>query len=181
LVLAAALRWREVDVLRAYANFAFQINAVPTRYGPARALARYPGIARLLIDLFRGRFDATVPAGTAPTPAALNRALETVATLADDRAIRRLIGLVTGTTRTNYFRHGGADPTFRSGGVPYISLKFRCADVDELRRTRLLYEVFVFSSRMEGIHLRAAPVSRGGIRWSDRPDDFRMEVMGLVQ
>src|SRR5690606_31967908 len=63
----------------------------------------------------------------------------------------------------------------------YISLKFRCADVEELRRSRLLYEVFVYSSRMEGIHLRAASVSRGGIRWSDRHDDFRMEVMGLVQ
>src|SRR5690606_14185126 len=58
---------------------------------------------------------------------------------------------------------------------------FRCADVEELRRSRLLYEVFVFSARMEGIHLRAAPVSRGGIRWSDRPDDYRTEIMGLVQ
>ncbi|HET7320999.1 MAG TPA: NAD-glutamate dehydrogenase domain-containing protein, partial [Longimicrobiaceae bacterium] len=63
----------------------------------------------------------------------------------------------------------------------YISIKIRCADVEELRKNRLLFEIFVFSSRMEGIHLRAAPVSRGGIRWSDRPDDFRTEVMGLVQ
>ena len=85
-----------------------------------------------------------------------------------------------GTVRTNYFRTGGADPTARSGGVPYMSFKIRSADVDELKKTRLLYEIFVHSSRMEGIHLRGAPVSRGGIRWSDRPDDFRTEVLGLV-
>ena len=102
-------------------------------------------------------------------------------TLSDDRALRRIVSLIEATTRTNYFRHGGVNPTFRSGGVPYISIKIRCADVEELRKSRLLYEVFVFSSRMEGIHLRAAPVSRGGIRWSDRPDDFRTEVLGLVQ
>lgn len=181
LVLAAGLRWREVDLLRTYANYAFQINAVPTRHGPARALARYPEIARLLIDLFRGRFDETAPPENMPDSETCNRALEAVDTLADDRAIRSLINLIQATTRTNYFRHGGADPTFRSGGVPYISLKLRCADVEELRRTRLLYEIYVYSARMEGIHLRAAPVSRGGIRWSDRPDDFRMEVLGLVQ
>lgn len=181
LVLPAGLRWREVDVIRAYANYAFQINAIPTRHGVARALARYPELPRLLIDLFKARFDPDAAAGSAPSPEVLYRALEQVVTLADDRAIRRLIELIQGTTRTNYFRHGGADPTFTSGGVPYISLKFRCADVEELRRSRLLYEVFVFSARMEGIHLRAAPVSRGGIRWSDRPDDFRTEIMGLVQ
>lgn len=181
LVLAAGLRWREVDLLRTYANYAFQINAVPTRHGPARALARHPEIAGLLIDLFRGRFDDTAPANISPDSDTCNRALESVDTLADDRAIRSLINLIQATTRTNYFRHGGADPTFRSGGVPYISVKLRCADVEELRRTRLLYEIYVYSARMEGIHLRAAPVSRGGIRWSDRPDDFRMEVLGLVQ
>jgi glutamate dehydrogenase len=180
LVLASGLRWREVDVLRAYGNYAFQIQAVPTRFGTARALTRYPEIARLLVELFRVRFDPA--ARGAPSPlAGINRALEKVVTLADDRAIRRMVGLIDGTTRTNYYRHGGADPVRRSGGVPYLSLKFHSADVEELRRTRLLYEVFVFSARMEGIHLRAAPVSRGGIRWSDRPDDFRTEVMGLVQ
>src|SRR5690606_14968822 len=89
--------------------------------------------------------------------------------------------LVAATTRTSYYRHGGGDPTVRSGAVPYLSLKFRRADVEDLRSTRLLYELFLFSSRMEGIHRRAAPTSRGGIRWSDRPDDYRTEVLGLVQ
>ncbi len=65
--------------------------------------------------------------------------------------------------------------------MPYLSIKVRSADVEELKKTRLLYEVYVHSSRMEGVHLRAAPVSRGGIRHSDRHDDFRTEIMGLVQ
>jgi glutamate dehydrogenase len=190
LVLHAGLRWREVDVIRTYANYAFQIGAVPARFGVARALVRHPEVARLLIELFRARFDPAglrqeaperLEEGVAALRAAIGGALETVTTLADDRALRRLATLIEATTRTNYFRHGGDDPTFRSGGAPYISIKIHCADVEELRRSRLLYEVFVFSSRMEGIHLRGAPVSRGGLRWSDRPDDFRTEVLGLVQ
>jgi glutamate dehydrogenase len=183
LVLEVGMRWREVDVLRTYANYAAQIGAVPSRLAPARALVRYPEVARLVLGYFRARFD---PAATA-TPeeqealfADLTRGLEAVTSLADDRALRRLAGLVAGTVRTNYYRGGGADPTRRSGGVPYVSIKVRSADVEELKKSRLLYEVYVHSSRMEGIHLRGAPVSRGGIRWSDRPDDFRTEVLGLV-
>ncbi|HEU4455817.1 MAG TPA: NAD-glutamate dehydrogenase domain-containing protein, partial [Longimicrobium sp.] len=106
--------------------------------------------------------------------------LEAVTSLSDDRALRRLGNLIEATVRTNYFRHGGADPSARSGGVPYISIKVRSADMEELKKTRLLYEVYVHSSRMEGVHLRGSSVSRGGIRWSDRHDDFRTEVLGLV-
>ncbi len=190
LVLAAGLRWREVDLLRTYSNFAFQSDAVPSRFAPARALLRHPHIARLLLALFNVKFDPhpdlRLPDTWDDDPVeavrgAIAGALEGVNALADDRAIRRVLNLVLATTRTNYFRHGGADPTRRSGGVPYISIKIRCADVEELRRSRLLYEIFVHSIRMEGVHLRGAAVSRGGIRWSERPDDFRIEVLGLVQ
>jgi glutamate dehydrogenase len=190
LVLPAGLRWREVDLLRTYANYAFQSDAVPSRFSPARALLRHPDIAQLLVALFAARFDpepgSRMPDGwkTDPVQAlqgAITGALEGVTSLADDRAIRRLYSLVMATTRTNYYRNGGADVTRRSGGVPYISIKVECTHVEELRRSRLLYEVFVHSARMEGIHLRGAAVSRGGIRWSDRPDDFRTEVLGLTQ
>jgi glutamate dehydrogenase len=200
LVLTAGLRWREVDVLRTYANYVFQIGAVPTRLSITRALTRNPEVARLLFELFRVRFDPELETrggnggdaarrasgigraeATEALRGALGGALQGVATLADDRALRRLLAVIDGTVRTNYYRHGGADPTFRSGGVPYISLKIASGEIDELRKSRLVYEVYVFSSRMEGIHLRGATVSRGGIRWSDRPDDFRTEVMGLVQ
>ena len=183
LVLGAGLRWREVDLLRTYANYAAQVGAVPSRMAPERALQAYPRVARLLLDLFHARFAPgrkTAKAEMEALRKELAGELEQVKSLADDRALRRLMGLIEGTVRTNYFRHGGAEPTGRSGGVPYISIKVRDADVDDLRKSRLLYEVYVHSSRMEGIHLRGAPVSRGGIRWSDRPDDFRTEVLGLV-
>ncbi|HET6232643.1 MAG TPA: NAD-glutamate dehydrogenase [Longimicrobiaceae bacterium] len=182
LVLQAGLRWREVDVLRTYANYASQIGAVPSRLAPVRALMAYPRVARLLVDLFAARLD---PASSDEKKAdalkaELLKELEAVSSLADDRALRRMMNLVEATVRTNYFRHGGVEPTGRSGGVPYISIKVRSADVEELKKSRLLYEVYVHSSRMEGVHLRGAPVSRGGIRWSDRPDDFRTEILGLV-
>ncbi|MEX2583473.1 MAG: NAD-glutamate dehydrogenase [Gemmatimonadota bacterium] len=190
LVLRAGLRWREVDIIRAYANYAFQTGLVPTRFAPARALVRHPELARLLVEIFRAKFDEDglitqgeemYERGVTALRGAVWGALDTITTLADDRAIRRLVTLIAATVRTNYFRHGGAVPTGRSGGVPYISLKIQSADVEELRRCRLLYEIFVHSSRMEGVHLRGASVSRGGIRWSDRPDDYRTEVLGLVQ
>jgi glutamate dehydrogenase len=186
LVLRSGLRWREVDVLRTMANYAFQIGAVPTRLATARALGNHPEVAELLVRFFQARFDPAIEEAKRPewqerVRGEIVSALESVTTLTDDRALRRIATLIEATTRTNFYRHGGPDPEFRSGGVPYISIKIRCADVEELKRNRLLFEVYVYSSRMEGIHLRAAPVSRGGLRWSDRPDDFRTEVMGLVQ
>jgi glutamate dehydrogenase len=183
LVLTPGLRWREADVLRTYANYASQIGAVPSRLAPVRALTAHPRIACLLVDAFETRFD---PARSGRDEAQetihgeLIRELEGVTSLADDRALRRLMNLIDATVRTNYFRHGAATPTGRSGGVPYVSIKVRNADVEELKKSRLLYEIYVHSSRMEGVHLRGASVSRGGIRWSDRPDDFRTEVLGLV-
>jgi glutamate dehydrogenase len=190
LVVCAGLRWREVDVLRTYANYVFQIGAVPTRMSITRALTRNPDVARIAYELFRARFDpngrvsesaSTRDSAVVALRGALTGALQAVTTLADDRALRRLVSVFDATVRTNYFRNGGAEPVRSSGGAPYISIKIRCADAEELRRSRLVYEVFVFSSRMEGVHLRGAAVSRGGIRWSDRPDDFRTEVLGLVQ
>ncbi|HEU4881590.1 MAG TPA: NAD-glutamate dehydrogenase [Longimicrobium sp.] len=181
LTLAAGLRWREADLLRAYSEYAFQVGAIPSRIAVSRALAAYPRVTKLLIELFHARFGAEAgKEREAEVRGRLAAAIEEVTSLADDRALRRILALMEGTVRTNYFRTGGADPTERSGGVPYMSFKVRSADVDELKKTRLLYEIFVHSSRMEGVHLRGAPVSRGGIRWSDRPDDFRTEILGLV-
>jgi glutamate dehydrogenase len=188
LVLGAGLHWREVDVLRAYAGYAFQVGAVPSRSALPQALAKYPGLARELFDLFESLFDPT--SGRSPgerqtvaadVRTAFQASLRGVEALADDRALRRLEALISGTLRTNFYRHGGKAATLRSGGVPYVSFKFACRDVDFLRRTRLLYEVWVHSSRMEGVHLRGGRVARGGIRWSDRPDDFRTEILGLVK
>ena len=88
--------------------------------------------------------------------------------------------LLAATVRTNFFRYGGRTPTRRSGGVPYISLKIAARELQDIAPSRLLYEAWVRSSRMEGVHLRGAEVARGGIRYSDRRDDFRTEILGLV-
>lgn len=187
LVLRAGLSWIEVDIIRTYANYAFQAGLIPTHYSAARSLSAYPEFASLLVELFVARFDPDENEGERIRRAAVLRAritagLEDVNALADDRAIRRLAGLIEATVRTNFFQKGdNPSGRRRSGGVAYISIKIRCADMEELARSRLLYEVFVYSSRMEGIHLRGAHVSRGGIRWSDRHEDFRTEVLDLVQ
>lgn len=188
LVVTAGLRWREVDVLRAYAGFAFQVGAVPSRMALPSALVAHPGIARELFDLFETRFDPSRSlavdergAAAADIRAVFQASLRGVALLSADRALRRLEQLISATVRTNYYRTGGAQAEARSGGVPYISFKFASSELDFGRRTRLLYEVWVHSARMEGVHLRSARVARGGIRWSDRPDDFRIEVLGLVR
>jgi glutamate dehydrogenase len=189
LVVMAGLRWRQVEVLRAYANYGFQVGAVPSRFSFYNALKKYPDVARVLLRYFEARFDPGLKGGAEARAAEMKAAdtsfkryMRQVSLLADDRALRRLWALISATMRTNYFKHGGADPTVRSGGVPFISFKIHAPDIQEISavRTRLLYEVWVRSSRMEGIHLRGARVARGGIRWSDRPDDFRTEVLGLV-
>ncbi|MCG6986849.1 MAG: NAD-glutamate dehydrogenase [Gemmatimonadetes bacterium] len=188
LVLGAGLHWREVEVLRAYAAYAFQAGAVPSRTALSGALVKYPGIARELFDMFETRFDPGTDASredrletAADIRAAFLSSLGSVSSLAEDRALRRLEALISGTLRTNYYRRGGRTPSARSGGVPWVSFKFSARDIDFLRHTHLLYEVWVHSARMEGVHLRGSRVARGGIRWSDRPDDFRTEILGLVK
>jgi glutamate dehydrogenase len=190
LVIQAGLTWREVEVLRAYAAYAFQAGAVPSRAAIPDALRRYPEMATLLLRLFGVRFgpaesgDGSLKAREREERAvlaSLTRALAGVETLTEDRALRAMQRVIQSTLRTNFFRHGGTEPIRRSGGVPYVSFKFDARAVDPTGTSRLRFEVWARSSRMEGIHLRGAKVARGGIRWSDRPDDFRTEVMGLVK
>ena len=187
LVVSAGLHWREVDVLRGFAGYAFQVGLVPSRTALPNALVQYPGIAKQLFKLFRRKFD---PANGVTRDqrlsaikfirAAFHGSLRGVSNLSDDRALRRLEEVMSAVVRTNYYRWGGRAPTSRSGGVPYISFKFLVGDLENSRPTELLFEVWVHSARMEGVHLRGSTVARGGIRWSDRPDDFRTEVLGLV-
>ena len=188
LVLTAGLAWREADVLRAYSSYAFQFGAVPSRLSIPTALLKYPAVARLLVDLFETLFDpegrSTHEERTAAAAEIRQRflaAVHDVYLLADDRALRHVLTLIDATVRTNYYATGGRTPTKRSGGVPYTSFKVMVRAMRSLTRTRLLFEVWVRSARMEGVHLRGARVARGGIRYSDRPDDFRTEVLGLVE
>ena len=187
LVTAASLAWREVEVLRAYASYAFQLGAVPSRGSIVDALLKYPRIARLLFGFFEIRFQPgrrTRDGRRADADGARARllaALDDVYLLSDDRALRHLLTLIDATSRTNYYATGGAAPTRRSGGVPYMAFKVMARAMTSLTRTNLLCEAWVRSARMEGVHLRGARVARGGIRYSDRPDDFRTEVLGLAE
>ncbi|MBT8337009.1 MAG: NAD-glutamate dehydrogenase, partial [Gemmatimonadetes bacterium] len=188
LVVQAGLHWREVDVLRTYTGYAFQAGAVPSRVSIPAALEKYPEIATLLFSWFQTKFDPAKGSGMEERVAAVEEirerfhdALADVELLADDRALRRVAVLIDATVRTNYYRCGGRVPNRRSGGAPYTSLKFDAQALEAIQRTRLRTEVYVRSSRMEGVHLRGSAVARGGIRWSDRPDDFRTEVLGLVK
>jgi glutamate dehydrogenase len=188
LVVSGGLHWREVDVLRGLSGYAFQVGAVPSRNALPNALVRYPEIARRLFELFRTKFDPALAmprderlAAISHIRSAFHGALRGVGLLSEDRALRRLEGLIGSAVRTNYFRHGAAEPSKRSGGVPYVSFKFLVGNIDHSPPTELLFEVWVHSARMEGVHLRGSTVARGGIRWSDRPDDFRTEILGLVE
>ncbi len=191
LVERTGMAWREADVLRAYAHYAFQLGVVPTRQVVRTALATHPGVGLLLFRLFEARFDPDACAGEEdPGKARGARAagiklqiaagLADVGSLAYDRALRALQAVIEATVRTNYYVAGDGEPVRRSGGVPYVSFKFECDRLREVLASRLKYEVWVRSSRMEGVHLRGAMVARGGIRHSDREDDFRTEVQGLV-
>ena len=188
LVLHAGLSWREVDVLRLYCEYGFQLGLAPARLALTDALRAQPLPARLLVTLFLRKFDPALPFSPAEREAAVAAvcseyvdALESVTSLSQDRALRTLLALFRATVRTNYFLHGGPRPIHRSGGVPYISIKILNDRLQTMLPSRLRAEVWVQSARMAGVHLRGGLVSRGGLRHSDRPDDLRTEVLGLVR
>jgi glutamate dehydrogenase len=188
LVLRAGLSWRQVAILRAYARYLRQIG---TPYGQeylADTLMAHAPMAVALVRLFEARFapfgepgerdaDRVVPVDDPDRTALVARRLAEVTEMIDevagldaDRILRGYLDLITATLRTNYY-------LLR----PYLALKLDPSRIRELPRPRPRFEVFVYSPRVEGVHLRFGPVARGGLRWSDRPADFRTEVLGLVK
>jgi glutamate dehydrogenase len=176
----AALAPDDVAVLRAYAKYLKQAGFTFSQSYIEQALAAHPAIAAALAALFHARFDPAREADRADGQARLveeiRAALNGVANADEDRILRRLLALIQATIRTNHWVRG-ADGRRK----PYLSLKFRSAEVPELPAPRPLFEVWVYSPRFEAIHLRGGKVARGGIRWSDRPEDFRTEVLGLMK
>ncbi|MGA9722002.1 MAG: NAD-glutamate dehydrogenase domain-containing protein [Candidatus Binatus sp.] len=175
--LTAGLAWREVALLRAYLVAAFQMRLAPARLGLQRVLLLYPELARLLFELFTARLSFDNPA-TPEKIAELREAylarLVPIENIVDDRTARALLSLVEATLRTNFFC---AVPS----PDPYIALKFESARITGLPDTAPLYEIHVNSPRMEGCHLRHGRIARGGIRFSDRPDDYRTEILDLMK
>ncbi|MEV6280151.1 NAD-glutamate dehydrogenase [Nocardia sp. NPDC051832] len=181
LVLRAGMRWRHIVMLRAYARYLRQAGFAYGLSGITRVLLAHPAAARLYAELFDARFDPDHPRpeGVAPADeiaARLQQMIDAVPGLDADRVLRAFLGLIQATLRTNYFRRGAG------GAAPdYLSLKFDPASIAELPWPRPRFEIFVYSPRFEGVHLRFGPVARGGLRWSDRLDDFRTEILGLVK
>ncbi len=184
LVLSAGLSWRQVVVLRAYARYLRQTGTTFSQSYLQETLVGHRGIAKLLVELFEARFDpARFGDDHESRQAAVNEiskridaALDEVASLDQDRILRAFHGCVLATLRTNYFQRDA-----QGNEKSYLSFKFDSQLVPDLPKPRPKYEIWVYSPAVEGVHLRFGPVARGGLRWSDRREDFRTEVLGLVK
>src|SRR5579872_1622368 len=180
LVLAAGLSWREVTVIRAYAKYLHQIGFRFSQAYIENAAINHADIIKNLITLFNLKFALKQKSNAAKTIAELENniqnSLEAVTSLDDDRILRFFWYLIKATLRTNYFQ-----TTSHNEPKDYLSFKLNSEDIPELPKPHPLYEIFVYSPRFEGIHLRSAKVARGGIRWSDRREDFRTEILGLMK
>ena len=181
LVLDAHLTWRQVVVLRAYARYLRQAGTTFSQHYVERVLRANVTVTRLLVRLFESRFDPDRQAGESERSEAIAEEirgeLDDVASLDQDRILRAYWGLISATLRTNYFQ----EKTGPHAPLPYFVAKLDAGKVPDLPAPRPRFELFVYSPRFEGVHLRFADVARGGLRWSDRPEDFRTEVLGLAK
>lgn len=183
LVLMAGISARETMVLRAYSRFLRQARIPFSFEYMEEALASNPGIARSLVALFHALFDPAADDDAKKRDAAavrisdeIEKALEAVASLDVDSILRRFRNAIQSTLRTNNYQ-----PDDNGRQKNYISFKFDSGLLDDLPLPRPWREIFVYSTWMEGVHLRSGPVARGGLRWSDRKEDYRTEVLGLVK
>ncbi|MFM6988985.1 MAG: NAD-glutamate dehydrogenase domain-containing protein, partial [Arenimonas sp.] len=206
LVSLAGLGWRRVSVLRAYGKYLLQIGVPFSQSYMEETLQRYPALARILIGLFDARFNPDLPASNTDLAPALMRMgvdsaerylanfvatareeqigavdkllgkqLAKVASLDEDRILRAFATVMHATLRTSFFQGG------ESGHKDYVSFKFDPSRIPDMPKPVPYREIFVYSPFVEGVHLRFGPVARGGLRWSDRREDFRTEVLGLVK
>ena len=180
LVLRARLSWREVILIRAFAKFLRQARIPFSQNYMEQTLAQYPDLTRLLVRYFGLRhdpdFDGDRDGLGGMLMAAIEQAFESVANLDEDRILRRFYNLIDSVLRTNFYRTG-------SGDAPEMTLafKFDSRALDHLPLPKPLREIWVYSPRFEAVHLRFGMVARGGLRWSDRREDFRTETLGLVK
>jgi len=179
LVLRAGLDWRDVTVLRAIARYLRQARIAYSERYMEQALIAHPRVAAALVELFRARFDPARD-GAAGDADALTReieqAIDAVESLDEDRILRGFLAVVLAMLRTNHFQPD-------SGGAPkpHLSFKLDPARIPLVPAPRPRFEIFVHSPRVEGVHLRGGAVARGGLRWSDRREDFRTEILGLMK
>jgi len=183
LILGIGVNWRQAAFLRACARYRQQSGLDPSQAIQEEALAANPEIARGLLELVDTRFnparEMSVESRQADAEAvakAIRILLEKVESLDHDRVLRRMLKLIQAVLRTNFYQ------TDESGAPKrWISLKISSRDLRDLPEPKPHREIFVWSPRVEGVHIRFGPVARGGLRWSDRREDFRTEVLGLVK
>nr|WP_320050936.1 NAD-glutamate dehydrogenase domain-containing protein [uncultured Desulfuromonas sp.] len=183
LLVSTGLDWQQIDVFRAYRNYYFQLGSSFTKRTVAYALINNPRAALALYRYFESRFidkaewaDPVTRDEQALFPARMEliEALRDVDNVNEDRILRTMFNLIDSTVRTNFFKRKDLDDYF-------FSFKISAIGITEMPVPRPLFEVYVHNAKMEGIHLRGGMVARGGIRWSDRPDDFRTEILGLMK
>jgi glutamate dehydrogenase len=180
LVLGGGLTWRETVLLRAYCKYLLQTRIPFSQAYMEQSLAGNPTIARLLVQLFNARFNPSIQKNvdveTKRLIIEIENALNSVPNLDEDRILRHFLNVIQATFRTNYFQKDqDGEPK------PYLSLKFDPSRIPELPLPRPRFEVFVYSPWTEAVHLRGGRVARGGLRWSDRREDFRTEVLSLMK
>ena len=180
LVLTAGLSARRVTVLRLYAKVLRLAGTAFSQDYLEDALSGHPEIARRLVRLFETRSDPARAANSSLAVIAeiqaIDHALDQVGSLDEDRILRNYLTLVLKTLRTNYYQ------ILPSGEPkPYLAVKLASSEIDLMPLPRPLFEIYVYSPRVEGVHMRAGKVARGGIRWSDRKEDFRTEILGLMK
>jgi glutamate dehydrogenase len=180
LVLAAGLDWRQVTVLRLYAKAMRQAGSPYSQSYMEDALAHQASIAGRLATMFEARFDPAqaerAVSETERRVKEITQELEKVESLDEDRILRGFLRLIEKSLRTNYFqRQADGSPK------PYLSVKLSSGEIELFPLPRPLCEIYVYAPRMEGVHLRAGKVARGGIRWSDRKEDFRTEILALMK
>src|SRR3954469_7968054 len=177
LVLGAALTWREITVLRTIGKYLRQARITYSDSYVEQALVAHPEIARLLVALFQARFDPrrTDREDAGEIAERIGEAIDAVESLDQDQILRMFLAVIQAILRTNYFQTGPTE------AASHLSFKLDPTALRWLPQPRPRYEIFVYSPRTEGVHLRGGSVARGGIRWSDRREDFRTEVLGLMK
>ncbi|ENS5606904.1 NAD-glutamate dehydrogenase [Vibrio mimicus] len=179
LILGASLSGREVSILRAYARYMRQVGFPFSQHYIEDTLSHHPDLAKGLVDLFAHRFDPKHKGsekGQTELIKLLTEQLDQVESLDDDRIIRRYMEMINATLRTNYYQlDENKQPK------PWLSLKMKPSEIPEIPAPVPAFEIFVYAPDIEGVHLRGGKVARGGLRWSDRQEDFRTEILGLVK
>ena len=174
LITATKTSWKDARVLRAYYKYLRQLRTTFSQKAIETALCSYPKITNLLVKFFDEKFnpayDDAKRKDAEKTAEKIEKEINKIANINHDKILRRFLNLIEATVRTNIFQN-----------KDYFSFKFDCAKIDEMPLPKPMFEIFVYSADVEGIHLRGGKVARGGLRWSDRVEDFRTEILGLVK